>query len=124
MDRAPVVLLVDDDPRVLSALRRGLRREALTIETAANGREALAMLEREPVALVVSDHKMPGMTGIELLETVRRRWPRTRRILLSGWTGEIAKADLEAAALDSMLCKPWDDAELRETVRRAATGEG
>jgi two-component system NtrC family sensor kinase len=118
--REPVVLLVDDDPRVLSALRRGLRREGFRIETAADGREALEKLEHAPVALVISDHKMPGMTGIELLQTVRRRWPETRRILMSGWTGEIPPAELDAADLYSVMGKPWDDAELRATARVAA----
>ena len=122
----PSILFVDDDPRVLSALRRGLRREALRIETAGNAREALARLEEEGFDLVVSDQKMPGMTGVELLKTIRARWPRTQRILLSGWTSGIPSTELEAAGLSCVLAKPWDDAELRASIRRAVgldTGE-
>ncbi len=115
----PVVLLVDDDPRVLSALRRGLRREPIHIETAANAREALDRLGGDAIDLVISDQKMPGLSGIELLKTIRSRWPETQRILLSGWTSEIAKLDLDAAGLFCVIAKPWDDEELRRSIRRA-----
>jgi two-component system response regulator HupR/HoxA len=115
----PVVLLVDDDPRVLSALRRGLRREPICIETAANGREALERLDGDAIDLVISDQKMPGLSGIELLKAIRSRWPETQRILLSGWTSEIDKVDLDAAGLSCVIAKPWDDDELRRSIRRA-----
>jgi DNA-binding NtrC family response regulator len=115
----PVVLLVDDDSRVLSALRRGLRREPILIETAANAREALDRLDGDAIDLVISDQKMPGLSGIELLKTIRSRWPETQRILLSGWTSEIAKVDLDAAGVFCVIAKPWDDDELRRSIRRA-----
>ena len=117
--KQPVVLLVDDESHVLSALRRSLRREAIKVETAGNAREALAWLAGDSVDLVISDQKMPGMSGIELMKTIRSRWPGTRRILLSGWTSEISKADLNAAGLFCVLAKPWDDAELRQSIRKA-----
>jgi CheY-like chemotaxis protein len=112
-------LLVDDDPRVLSALRRGLRREAIRIETAGNAREALDLLADDAIDLVISDQKMPGLSGIELLERVRSRWPETQRILLSGWTSEIPQAKLDAAGLFCVIAKPWEDAELRRSIRKA-----
>jgi CheY-like chemotaxis protein len=115
----PVVLLVDDDSNVLSALRRGLRREPVRIETAESAREALERLAGDSIDLVVSDQKMPGASGIELLKTIRARWPDTRRILLSGWTSEIPKAELDAAGLFCVIAKPWDDAELRRSIRSA-----
>ena len=120
----PVVLLVDDEERVLSALRRGLRRESITIETARNGREALEWLAENPADLVISDQKMPGMSGVELLKTIRERWPATRRILLSGWSSEIPKVAIDAAGLDSLVSKPWDDQELRCYIRKAVGLEG
>ena len=120
----PVVLLVDDEERVLSALRRGLRRESVTVETARNGREALEWLAENPVDLVISDQKMPGMSGVELLKTIRERWPATRRILLSGWSSEIPKAAIDAAGLDGLVSKPWDDRELRYSIRKAVGLEG
>ena len=115
----PVVLLVDDDPHVLSALRRGLRREKVTIQTARNAREALERLAEGTIALVISDYCMPGMSGVELLTMIRSDWPSTKRMLLSGWTDEIPAAELKAADLFGMLSKPWDDMELRTTLRRA-----
>lgn len=121
-DLPPIVLLVDDDPYVLSALRRSLRREAVRLETAGSAREALEALVRlaeDSVALVVSDQKMPGMDGVVLLKTIRDRWPGTRRILLSGWTSEIPQADLDAAGLSCVIAKPWDDTELRRSIRKA-----
>jgi YesN/AraC family two-component response regulator len=115
----PVVLLVDDEAHVLSALRRGLRREAITIETARNGSEALEWLTGNPVALVISDQRMPGMSGVELLKTVRARWPATQRILLSGWSSEIPKMAIDAAGLFCVIAKPWEDRELRSSIRKA-----
>jgi CheY-like chemotaxis protein len=120
----PIVLLVDDEPRVLSALSRGLRREDVQVETASNGREALARLSAGSVALVISDQKMPGMQGIELLATVRERSPSTARILLTGWSGEIPQAELDRAGLFALIAKPWDDGELRRAVREALAGRG
>ena len=117
--REPTVLLVDDDAHVLSALGRGLRREALQVATACNAREALDQLTEGAIDLIVSDQKMPGMSGIELLKTVATKWPATRRILLSGWASEISQDDLEAADLYCVIAKPWDDAELRRSIRAA-----
>ena len=117
--REPTVLLVDDDAHVLSALGRGLRREALQVATACNAREALDQLTEGAIDLIVSDQKMPGMSGIELLKTVAAKWPATRRILLSGWASEISLDDLEAADLYCVIAKPWDDAELRRSIRAA-----
>lgn len=115
----PVVLLVDDEAHVLSALRRGLRREAITIETARNGREALEWLTQNSAALVISDQKMPGLSGVDLLKTIRARWPATQRILMSGWTSEIPSIAIDAAGLFCVIAKPWDDEELRCSIRKA-----
>ena len=113
----PIVLLVDDEPRMLSALSRTLRREGLALETASEASEALARIDQGPsVALVISDHKMPGMTGVELLAALRKRSPSTARILLSGWTGEIAPEALRAAGCSAVLAKPWDDDELKSAI--------
>ena len=115
----PRILLVDDEPSVLSALRRGLRREPVDIESAGSGEEALELLAAGEFALVISDQKMPGMSGVELLARVRRDWPSTERVLLSGWSSEIPAEEIGAAGLFAMLPKPWDDSEIRDTIRRA-----
>ena len=114
-----VVLLVDDEARILSALRRVLRREGYGIRLAEDAGGALAILESEPVDLVVSDYKMPGASGTELLAIVRRRWPSVRRLLLSGWSREIPAGELAAAEPDGVFAKPWDDGELKAAIRSA-----
>ena len=113
------LLCVDDEPNILSALRRSLRTEQWRVLTAGGGAEALEVLERERVDLVISDMRMPGIDGAQLLEQVRDRWPDRIRILLT------AHADMDAtvAAINRgqifrYFNKPWDEAELRATVRQ------
>src|SRR5687767_15124238 len=80
------VLLVDDEPDNLELLRAVLDEDH-EVHTAASGAQALAMLERvDGFALVVSDQRMPGMTGIELLSEIARRWPQTVRMVLTGYS--------------------------------------
>ena len=112
------VLFVDDEPNVLDSIRRQLRK-VCDIHTAASGDEALRLLkELGPVALVVSDMRMPGMNGAELLTKVRELCPDTVRMILSG------QADLEAtiAAVNEghifrFLTKPCSEAVLRTAVK-------
>jgi len=113
------LLIVDDEPRILSALKRCLRREDFEIETAENAAAARRVLETGTVDVVLSDHKMPGESGVELLAWVARTQPKTARILMSGWTGEIPEPALAAARLFEVIAKPWDEEALRETIRDA-----
>jgi response regulator RpfG family c-di-GMP phosphodiesterase len=113
------VLIVDDDERILSALRRSLRREGYKLHTAESWRDALRLLEHESIDVVVSDHKMPGMMGDDLLEEVARRWPETVRFLLTGWPEAISTERLEAIGIRALIPKPWDDAELKSFLRGA-----
>ncbi len=117
--RQPVVLLVDDEERILSALRRTLRREGWTLLTAESAEEALAVLEAQPVDLVLSDHKMPGASGLELFERAGRLCPGAALVMLTGWPETIPQARLDKLGVFALLAKPWDDAELKETLRRA-----
>jgi response regulator RpfG family c-di-GMP phosphodiesterase len=87
----PPILLVDDAVPVLDGLRRQLRKN-FTVHTATGGAEALRLLESEPVRVVVSDMRMPGMDGATFLSRVRERWADVGRILLTG------EADTRAAA--------------------------
>jgi adenylate cyclase len=118
-DASPVLLLVDDEPRILTALTRVLRRERYEILTAGNARDAWATLKAQEVDLVISDYKMPGTSGLELLSRVAKTQPRTARILLSGWSNEIDAAEIETARLHAVLSKPWDEKELKNAVRAA-----
>jgi response regulator RpfG family c-di-GMP phosphodiesterase len=115
------VLCVDDEPSILSALRRVLRVEGCRLLVAQGGAEALAILATESVDVVVSDMRMPGMDGAQLLARVREEWPGTARILLTGY----ADMDATIAAINNgqiyrYIHKPWDEHELRLTVRQAA----
>ena len=110
---APTLLVVDDERRILTALRRSLRREGFEIVLAGSPEEALAVLADQPVDFVLSDHKMPGMTGLELLEQVAGRWPEVGRALITGWPEEVSSERAEAAGILAVLPKPWDDAELK-----------
>ncbi len=112
-----LVLLVDDEPRILSALKRSLRREGYEIVSAESSTDALSILDERPVDLIVSDQKMPGTSGLELLAEVARRHPSVPRVLLTGWPEEVPSKRLEALGVGALLPKPWDDAELKAVVR-------
>ena len=114
------LLFVDDEPNVLSALKRVFRQENYEIETAASGNEALAILYARPVQLVISDFMMPGMNGAELLKRVKAAHPDTLRIMLTGHadTGAVMGAINEGAVYKFIL-KPWNDDDLRVTVALA-----
>lgn len=118
-EERPVLLIVDDEARILTALRRVLRRESYEILTAETPTEALRLLDHHRVDLILSDHKMPGMSGIELLAQAARKQPTAGRILITGWTEEVPPAELEAIGVRALLPKPWDDAELKATLRSA-----
>ena len=121
----PVVLVVDDEPNVLSALARVLRREEFGVLTASSAEEALVVLERlltegQAVAVVVSDYYMPGVRGISLLCRVRERSPLTVPIILSGQAdAEIIQAAIDQGHVFRFFAKPWDSTELRMTLREA-----
>lgn len=114
------ILLVDDEPSILNALKRVLRREDYRLLTATGGAEALDILAREPVSLVIADQRMPNMTGIELFHQMRTRYPEVMRIILSGYAEvtTIVKA-INEGEIYRFIPKPWDDRELRLTIRQA-----
>lgn len=116
----PILLLVDDEPNILRALRRVFRGEPYEIVCAENAEEALAWMELRPASVIIADQRMPGMTGIEFLQRVRERWPDTMRIVLSGFTdaGTVADA-INKGEVYRFLTKPWDDQELRTAVKLA-----
>jgi len=115
----PVLLVVDDEARILSALRRSLRREGWRVVTAGTPAEALRILDEEPVAAVLTDHKMPRMSGLDVLEAAAARRPKAVRLLISGWPDEIPPARLAALGIRALIPKPWDDAELKAVLRAA-----
>ena len=113
------LLIVDDEARILSALRRTLRREGYEIVTAESAHEALRVLEERSVDAILSDHKMPHMRGDELLALAAQRQPDAVRMLITGWTEEIPAGRLKELGITALITKPWDDAKLKATLRRA-----
>ena len=114
---APTLLIVDDEARILSALQRALRREGWRVLTAGTPDEALRLLETEPVDAILTDHKMPRMSGLDVLEVAARRRPAAVRLLISGWPDEIPPARMAALGIRAVIPKPWDDAELKAILR-------
>lgn len=111
------VLIVDDDQEVLSALRRALDREPYDVVTTDRPGLALEWLGKKPVSLVISDQRMPEMEGDALLEEVWSRSPMTGRILLTGFPDQVEHLAPARKSLLTVLYKPWDDYELKRTIR-------
>jgi response regulator RpfG family c-di-GMP phosphodiesterase len=112
----PCVLIVDDEVRILNALKRTLRREGYEILLADSPGEALRVLEERDVDLVLTDHKMPGMTGIELLAEAARLRPDAARLMITGWAGEVPRDQISALDVKVLIPKPWDDGELKAAL--------
>jgi len=113
------VLCVDDEVNILNALKRLLRAEDYTLITAVGGAEGLGVLETEPVHLVMSDQRMPGMTGVEFLQKVKERYPNTVRVVLSGYADVGVMVDaINQGEIYRFLTKPWNDGELKSAIRQ------
>jgi DNA-binding NtrC family response regulator len=112
------ILIVDDEPANLRTLAR-LFRDDYEVLTAASGDEALALLGQHDVALLITDQRMPGMTGIELLKKTVPLRPRMVRIILTGYTDVDALVEaINCGQVYRYVAKPWDNEDLRLTVRR------
>ena len=115
------ILFVDDEENILKALRRLFRRQPWQQEFVASGKEALALWDEQgPFDVVISDHRMPTMTGAELLREVRTRHPDSVRIILSGYADFQSVLDaVNEGSIYKFLTKPWEDEVLLQTVREA-----
>ncbi len=112
------ILIVDDEPANLRTLAR-LFREDYEVLTAASGDEALALLIKHDVAVLITDQRMPGMTGIELLKKTVPLRPRMVRIILTGYTDVDALVEaINCGQVYRYVAKPWNNEDLRLTVRR------
>lgn len=119
--RLPTVLVVDDELRSQEALRRTLEDD-FEVFTASNAEQAQRIMETEWVQIIVCDQRMPGMTGVEFLKTVRSQWPDTLRIILSGYTdAEDIIAGVNEAGIYQYLMKPWQPEQLLLTLQTAAS---
>lgn len=119
------ILFVDDEVAVLESLKRSLRREPFVIHVADSGRKALEMLQTTPVDLVVSDERMPGMSGAEFLTQVRERFPRTVRILMTGSASlQEATRAIDACDIYRFLSKPVAPDMMARTIHNAIQMRG
>jgi DNA-binding NtrC family response regulator len=117
------ILLVDDEPNVLSALSRSLMDDPYSILTATSGEQALEVMEvmeKSPIKVIISDERMMGMQGSELLSRVKKRWPHVIRFLLTGHaTLEAAMKAVNEGEIYRFFTKPWDDTQLRFALSSA-----
>ncbi len=113
------ILFVDDEPANLRMLER-LFRDTYNVIIAASGAEAIETLSRHDIALIVSDQRMPGMTGIEFLKQAAAIRPHTVRIILTGYTdvSDLVEA-INSGVIYKYITKPWVNADLRQTIQRA-----
>lgn len=112
MEERILVVCVDDERPVLAALRRLLRQEPYDLLTTERAEEALEWVERHPVRVLVTDERMPGMRGFELLRRVREVSPETTRVLLSAHSDDVPEEGL----VHRVLAKPWRNEELRAAL--------
>jgi putative nucleotidyltransferase with HDIG domain len=114
------VLFVDDEPNILKAIQRLLRHEPMRVLTATDPREALELLRKTPAQVIVSDQRMPAMTGVEFLSAVRDNHADVIRMMLTGYTEmTIAVEAINKGEIYRLITKPWNDDELRATLRQA-----
>jgi FixJ family two-component response regulator len=115
-----LLLLVDDEENITSALTRLLRRDGYTIYRASSGQEGLALLAQHKFGVIISDQRMPEMTGTEFLSKVKELYPDTVRVVLSGYTEftSITEA-INRGAVYKFLTKPWEDDLLRAHIQEA-----
>ena len=113
------ILIVDDEEHNLDTLRRTFRNK-YNVFAACSGEEGLCILRDREIALVVTDQKMPGITGTEFLQQVSVYHPRTIRIVLTGYSDEKSiQAALENGFIHHYLTKPWSTHELQTAVKKA-----
>jgi response regulator RpfG family c-di-GMP phosphodiesterase len=115
------ILLVDDEPEILFSLRGLLRRE-FDLYTAQSGAEALEILKRQPIHVIMTDQRMPQMTGVELLRRARGECPEAIRMVFTGYADIKSVVDgINQGQIYRYLTKPWDPDELLSQLREACT---
>ncbi|MBW2362631.1 MAG: response regulator [Deltaproteobacteria bacterium] len=120
MQHPQTVLFVDDEVNILKALQRLLRSERMNVLCASRGEEALELLQKNHVQVVVSDQRMPQMSGVDFLSRVRERSPDIVRMMLTGYTEmDIAVDAINQGEIYRLITKPWNDDEMRATIRQA-----
>jgi response regulator RpfG family c-di-GMP phosphodiesterase len=118
-ERAISILYVDDEANNLIAFRAVFRTK-YTVFTALSGLEGLEILSENDIQIIITDQRMPNMTGVEFLEEVITKYPTPIRILLTGYTDMSAIIDaINKGSIFQYLNKPWDEEELEEVIEKA-----
>ena len=114
----PTLLLVDDEQAIINAIKRSIRSERYNILSANSAAEALDLMAHHEVGVILTDNRMPGGSGIDLLRNIKQRFPDTTRIMLSGYSDfEALSAAINAGEVYRFIGKPWDDTELKQVIR-------
>lgn len=114
------VLFVDDEKNILNSLKRLLRKQDYRLLTAMSGEEGLKILAENDVHLVITDLRMPKMTGIEFLSRLRVDYPDVIRIILTGYTDvDTLIESINKGHIYKFFLKPWDDQDLKMEIRKA-----
>lgn len=114
------ILFVDDEINVLNALKRLFRKEGYQILTTSSGTDALKLLQEHPVHLIISDQRMPEMSGTELMAKVKSLYPDLIRIILTGYTDvDTITESVNQGNIYKFFLKPWNDQTLLLEVRQA-----
>ena len=118
-DKKIVVLYVDDEENNLISFKANFRLK-YQVFTAISGEEALQIMEKKPIEIIITDQRMPNMTGVEFLEQVLVKYPEPMRILLTGYADMSAVVDaVNKGKIFHYLTKPWNEEELDMTINRA-----
>jgi response regulator RpfG family c-di-GMP phosphodiesterase len=120
MNRERALLIVDDEPNILRALKRLLRRDGYHITTAVGAMEGLNCLKEQDYGVIISDQRMPEINGTEFFAEVKKTHPNSMRIILSGYTDLKSITDaINQGSIYKFFTKPWNDEQLRFNIKEA-----
>ena len=113
------VLLVDDEKHILNSIKRLLRKENYKVLTADTGEKGLEILRKNEIHLVISDQRMPNMSGSDFLRKAKKISPKTVRVILSGYADVSVIVDaINLGQIYRFIGKPWDDGDLKDTIKQ------
>ena len=119
MKNSITILVVDDELMMRNLLEKILVRDGYNVKTAENGQDALEVLKREKIDIVISDMKMPEMNGFDLLKTIKKEYPRIGMIMMTAYGDTYTVKDALLLGADEYITKPFKSFEVSMIVERA-----